>query len=71
MRDHGPGVPPELEELLFEKFTQADTSEVRKIPGTGLGLAISRALIEGMGGAIGYRNEPGGGATFYVELPRA
>ncbi|HJV90835.1 MAG TPA: CHASE domain-containing protein [Holophagaceae bacterium] len=71
VRDHGPGVPQGFEDLLFEKFTQADTSEVRRIPGTGLGLSISRALIEGMGGAIGYRNERDGGATFYVELPRA
>ncbi len=71
VRDQGPGVAEGFGDLLFEKFTQADSSEIRKIPGTGLGLSISRALIEGMGGAIGFLNEPTGGATFYVELPRA
>ncbi|MBI3130339.1 MAG: CHASE domain-containing protein [Acidobacteria bacterium] len=70
VRDRGPGVPEGFGELLFEKFTQADSSEIRKIPGTGLGLSISRALIEGMGGSIGFRNEPEGGASFYVELPK-
>jgi PAS domain S-box-containing protein len=71
VRDQGPGVPEAFSELLFEKFTQADSSEMRKVPGTGLGLAISRALVEGMAGSIGYRNEAEGGATFYVELPKA
>lgn len=70
VRDHGPGVPSGFEPMLFEKFTQADATEVRKVPGTGLGLAISRSLVERMGGTIGFRNEPTGGATFYVDLPR-
>ncbi len=71
VRDQGPGVPDSFSDLLFEKFTQADSSEIRRIPGTGLGLSISRALVEGMGGAIGYLNAPGGGAIFFVELPRS
>ncbi len=71
VRDQGPGVPESFRSSLFEKFTQADSTEVRKVPGTGLGLAISRSLVERMGGSIGFRNEPTGGATFYVDLPRA
>lgn len=70
VRDQGPGVPESFQSSLFEKFTQADSTEIRKVPGTGLGLAISRSLVERMGGAIGFRNEPDGGATFYVDLPR-
>jgi PAS domain S-box-containing protein len=70
VRDQGPGVPEGFQALLFEKFTQADATEGRKIPGTGLGLAISRSLVERMGGHIGFRNEPSGGAAFYVDFPK-
>ncbi|WP_372785407.1 ATP-binding protein [Phenylobacterium sp.] len=71
VRDTGPGVPDELAERLFEKFTQGDASTTRRYGGTGLGLAISRELCAAMGGAISVANGPNGGATFTVELPMA
>ena len=69
IKDHGPGVAPEFRERIFEKFSQADSSDARTKGGTGLGLAISRALMERMGGTIGYDSQPGCGATFYFVLP--
>ncbi len=75
VQDAGPGVPPEFEARLFERFAQADGSATREKGGTGLGLAVSQAIIEKHGGAIGYRapDAPAGraGATFGFELPIA
>lgn len=69
--DAGPGVPIEFEGRLFQKFSQADSSDSRAVGGTGLGLAICKQLIEHMHGYIGYLpNEPQG-ACFYFELPLA
>lgn len=70
VRDQGVGVPEAFQGQLFEKFTQADPSEDRVVQGTGLGLAIARSLVERMDGRIGFVTPPGGGALFYVELPR-
>lgn len=71
VRDTGVGILPEQQQLIFEKFTQADLSTTRKFGGTGLGLAISKQLIEMMGGRIGLHSEPGSGTTFYfvITLP--
>ncbi|MBI3223197.1 MAG: CHASE domain-containing protein [Nitrosomonadales bacterium] len=67
--DHGEGVPAEFQNRIFEKFSQADSSDTRQKGGTGLGLAISKELIERMNGTIGFRSVPGQGACFYFELP--
>jgi len=71
IRDRGPGIPEAFREHIFEKFAQADDSSTNKDSGTGLGLAISKAIIEGMGGTIGFDSRAGQGATFYFDLPLA
>ena len=66
--DHGPGVPEEFRDKIFEKFTQADATDQRRKGGTGLGLSICEAIIGRHGGQIGFGPTPGGGATFYFTL---
>ncbi len=67
--DQGPGVPADFVPRLFQKFSQADSSDSRRLNGTGLGLAICRELMDRMNGSIGYQPRAGGGACFYFDLP--
>ena len=69
--DNGPGVPPEDQERIFERFQQAGETLVGKPYGTGLGLAICREIIERFGGRIWLESEPGRGATFSFTVPRS
>jgi two-component system phosphate regulon sensor histidine kinase PhoR len=69
--DSGPGIMQGDRERIFEKFYRADPQHTRAPGGTGLGLYISRELVRRMGGRLGVTSEPGNGATFVVELPRA
>jgi len=69
--DHGPGVPLDFHDRIFQKFSQADSSDTRQKGGTGLGLAISREIIEHMNGQIGFYSKENMGATFYFDLPIA
>ncbi len=69
--DCGPGVPVEFRDRIFSQFAQADASNTRQQGGTGLGLSICKAIVEKLGGRIGYESEAGRGATFYFELPAA
>ncbi len=66
VRDHGPGIPLEFRTRIFQKFSQADSSDTRQKGGTGLGLSISKAIVEQMHGKIGF--ETGEGAAFWFEL---
>jgi signal transduction histidine kinase len=68
--DHGPGIPDDFRERIFERFSQADASDTRLHGGTGLGLSISKAIIERLHGRIGFDTRPGDGTTFWFELPR-
>ncbi|MFO0673494.1 MAG: CHASE domain-containing protein [Polyangiaceae bacterium] len=69
--DHGRGIPPEFQERIFQKFSQAEASDARVKGGTGLGLSISKALVEAMKGSIGFSTRMGQGTTFHFDLRAA
>jgi len=70
VRDTGPGIPPESQAEIFEKFKQLEHFLTREHGGTGLGLAIVRQLAEHMGGRVTLQSKVGSGSTFTVYLPR-
>ncbi len=69
VNDNGIGIPKNMQEGLFKKFYQVDTSVRRKSEGSGLGLAICKGIVEGHGGEIYVESDAGKGATFYFTLP--
>jgi two-component system sensor histidine kinase KdpD len=66
--DHGPGLPANREEAIFQMFERGKKESAT--PGVGLGLAICRAIVEAHGGTVVGQTRPGGGARFIIELPR-
>ncbi|RRJ96658.1 response regulator [Opitutaceae bacterium TAV4] len=67
--DHGRGVAPEEQELIFRKFVRGSSARERHEDGAGLGLATCKALAGLMGGGVGIESERGKGATFYLQVP--
>lgn len=69
--DQGIGIDATFAQHIFNKFTQADSSGTRQHAGTGLGLSLAKAMIEKMGGNIGFSSVLGAGTTFYINLKLA
>jgi len=70
VEDTGPGIPPEEQKLVFDKFYRGKTN-ASQVPGTGLGLAISKSVVEKHGGKIWLESRAGSGSRFLFALPVA
>ena len=68
VKDTGPGMSPEQQAKLFQRFSQVDASSTRRHNGTGLGLAICKGLSEAMGGEISVSSQVGEGSTFAFHI---
>ncbi|KAB8144619.1 PAS domain S-box protein [Chloroflexia bacterium SDU3-3] len=66
--DSGPGIPAHFRSSIFQRFAQADSSSTRQKGGSGLGLSISKAIVEQLGGSIGFESVPDVGTVFFVDL---
>ena len=69
VRDTGEGIEKSKQKMIFERFSQEDSSTTRLVEGTGLGLTISRSIVYLLGGDIWVESLPGQGSTFYFTVP--
>jgi signal transduction histidine kinase len=69
IQDHGRGVPPEFQTIIFEKFQQVTESDSREKGGKGLGLAICKTIVDQHGGTIGVESENNAGSKFWFRIP--
>lgn len=71
VRDHGRGIPEELQSKVFDRFKQVNLDDAKKKGGSGLGLAICKGFVEAHGGTIGVRSKSGEGSTFWFLIPKS
>ena len=71
VRDTGPGIPPEEQEKVFNRFFRGSLAESGNIPGTGLGLSIVQEIVHAHGGRVTVESKEGVGSTFVIWLPVA
>ena len=69
--DTGVGIAQEDQKHLFERFYRVDKARSREQGGTGLGLSIVKHIVQGHGGTVWVKSEPGKGATFFFTLPQS
>ena len=69
MKDTGIGIPKDRQEVIFERFIQADVSDKKALQGAGLGLSIAKGYVEILGGKIRVESEEGKGSVFYFTIP--
>ena len=71
IRDHGPGLSPQVMRRLFRPFSKSAQEAAHSAPGIGLGLALSRRLARGLGGDLKLHENDASGACFALTLPFA
>ncbi|GAB4005640.1 hypothetical protein GCM10029992_54120 [Glycomyces albus] len=69
--DHGPGIPAEHRQRIFDRFYRADPSRSRATGGSGLGLSIVASIVARHGGRVDLSSEPGEGTAIEVRIPKA
>jgi PAS domain S-box-containing protein len=69
VEDRGSGIPEEFRPRIFQRFAQADTSDMRQRGGSGLGLSIVRQIMERHGGLVSFDSDPGVGTSFHLDFP--
>lgn len=67
--DHGPGIPPEEQQKIFEKFYRGSNAKGAGIRGSGIGLSITKRVADMHGGEVRLESEPGKGSTFTLRIP--
>ena len=68
IKDYGYGIPQEFHARIFDKFTQADSSDRRQMSGTGLGLNISKGIVEQHNGKLSFTSNQDKGSEFFIDL---
>ena len=68
VNDHGPGIPPEEHEKIFERFYRRGSELRRETQGVGIGLSIVKHIVEAHGGRVLVQSEPGQGSRFTIEI---
>ncbi|MFO7584072.1 MAG: ATP-binding protein, partial [Anaerolineales bacterium] len=67
--DEGGGIPAEIRENLFRRFSHLDTQSERARQGLGLGLSVVKAIVEAQRGQVGVKSRQTGGTTFWFTIP--